>query len=70
LITSSPRKPAKHSKTARVATDSKPRFAGFLKRIRLRSAEMAFDRDQMKAKTAALAAKGVFIGPSSWKYEG
>ena len=31
---------------------------------------MPFDRDQMKAKAAALAAKGVFIGTSSWKYEG
>jgi uncharacterized protein YecE (DUF72 family) len=31
---------------------------------------MPFDREQMKAKTAALAARGVFIGTSSWKYEG
>jgi uncharacterized protein YecE (DUF72 family) len=31
---------------------------------------MAFDRAQMKAKAAELAAKGVFIGTSSWKYEG
>ena len=31
---------------------------------------MAFDRDQMKKKAAALAAKGVYIGTSSWKYEG
>jgi uncharacterized protein YecE (DUF72 family) len=31
---------------------------------------MAFDREQMKTKAAALAAKGVFIGTSSWKYEG
>jgi uncharacterized protein YecE (DUF72 family) len=31
---------------------------------------MAFDREQMKKKAAALAAKGVFIGTSSWKYEG
>lgn len=31
---------------------------------------MPFDRDQMKAKAAGLAAKGVFIGTSSWKYEG
>jgi uncharacterized protein YecE (DUF72 family) len=31
---------------------------------------MAFDRDQMKRKTAALAAKGVFVGTSSWKYDG
>jgi uncharacterized protein YecE (DUF72 family) len=31
---------------------------------------MAFDREQIKEKAAALAAKGVFIGTSSWKYEG
>jgi uncharacterized protein YecE (DUF72 family) len=31
---------------------------------------MACDRDQMKQRVAALAAKGVFIGTSSWKYEG
>ena len=31
---------------------------------------MAFDRDQMKKKATALAAQGVFIGTSSWKYEG
>jgi uncharacterized protein YecE (DUF72 family) len=31
---------------------------------------MAFDRDQMKKKAAALAANGVYLGTSSWKYEG
>jgi hypothetical protein len=31
---------------------------------------MAFDREQIKPKLAALAAKGVFIGTSSWKYQG
>ncbi len=31
---------------------------------------MAFDRDQMKKKAAELAAKGVYVGTSSWKYEG
>ena len=31
---------------------------------------MPFDREQMKDKAAELAAKGVFIGTSSWKYEG
>jgi uncharacterized protein YecE (DUF72 family) len=31
---------------------------------------MAFDREQMKKKAAALAARGVFVGTSSWKYEG
>jgi len=31
---------------------------------------MAFDREQMKKQAAELAAKGVFIGTSSWKYEG
>jgi uncharacterized protein YecE (DUF72 family) len=31
---------------------------------------MPFDREWMKAKAAELAAKGVFIGTSSWKYEG
>ncbi|MSU58942.1 MAG: DUF72 domain-containing protein [Pedosphaera sp.] len=31
---------------------------------------MAFEREQIKKKAAALAAKGVFIGTSSWKYEG
>ena len=31
---------------------------------------MAFDREAIKLRTADLAAKGVFIGTSSWKYEG
>ena len=31
---------------------------------------MSFDRDRMKSTIAALAAKGVFIGTSSWKYPG
>lgn len=31
---------------------------------------MPFDRDQMKSKAAQLAAAGVFIGTSSWKYPG
>jgi uncharacterized protein YecE (DUF72 family) len=31
---------------------------------------MPFDREQMKKKAAALAAKGVYVGTSSWKYEG
>ena len=31
---------------------------------------MPFDREQTKARVAELAAKGVFIGTSSWKYEG
>ena len=31
---------------------------------------MAFNREQMTKKVAALAAQGVFIGTSSWKYEG
>lgn len=31
---------------------------------------MSFDRDKMKSAVAGLAAKGVFIGTSSWKYPG
>ena len=31
---------------------------------------MPFDRERMKVKAAELAAKGAFIGTSSWKYEG
>lgn len=31
---------------------------------------MLFDREQVKNKVARLAAKGVFIGTSSWKYPG
>lgn len=31
---------------------------------------MPFDREQIKKKAAALAAKGVYVGTSSWKYEG
>lgn len=31
---------------------------------------MPFDRERIKKKAAALAAKGVYIGTSSWKYEG
>ena len=31
---------------------------------------MPFNRDQMKVKATELASQGVFIGTSSWKYEG
>jgi hypothetical protein len=31
---------------------------------------MPFEREQMKLKATELAAEGVFIGTSSWKYEG
>ena len=31
---------------------------------------MDFDRDKMKARLAALAAQGAFVGTSSWKYPG
>jgi uncharacterized protein YecE (DUF72 family) len=31
---------------------------------------MPFEREQTKARVAELAARGVFIGTSSWKYEG
>ena len=31
---------------------------------------MPFDREQIKAKAAELAIRGVFVGTSSWKYEG
>jgi len=31
---------------------------------------MGFDRERMKTRAAELAARGVFIGTSSWKYEG
>ena len=31
---------------------------------------MPFDREQMKAKAGELAAGGVYVGTSSWKYEG
>lgn len=31
---------------------------------------MPFDRETMKEKAAALAAKGVYVGTVSWKYEG
>jgi len=31
---------------------------------------MAFDREQIKQKAAALSATGVYVGTSSWKYEG
>src|SRR5438094_7913365 len=31
---------------------------------------MPFDRERMKVQAAELAAKGVFIGTSSWKYDG
>jgi len=37
----------------------KPQFLG-----------MSLDRELMKSKAAALAARGVYIGTSSWKYEG
>jgi hypothetical protein len=31
---------------------------------------MSFDRERMKKRAGELAAKGVFVGTSSWKYEG
>jgi hypothetical protein len=31
---------------------------------------MAFDRDQIRKRAAELAAKGVYLDTSSWKYEG
>lgn len=31
---------------------------------------MNFDRDKMRAEVSALAARGVYLGTSSWKYEG
>src|SRR5271154_6417808 len=31
---------------------------------------MAFDREKIKQQTDKLAADGIFIGTSSWKYEG
>ena len=31
---------------------------------------MGFDREQMRAKAADLAAQGIFVGTSSWKYPG
>lgn len=31
---------------------------------------MPFDRELIRAKAAALAAQGIFVGTSSWKYEG
>src|SRR6185436_7923746 len=34
------------------------------------SRAMPFDREAVKHRAAELAAKGVFIGTSSWKYEG
>jgi len=39
-------------------------------RGKLELRNMAFDREQIRNKSAKLAAKGVFIGTSSWKYEG
>jgi len=31
---------------------------------------MSFDRQQLARRASELAAQGVFIGTSSWKYEG
>jgi hypothetical protein len=31
---------------------------------------MAFDREKIKLRAEKLAADGIFIGKSSWKYEG
>lgn len=31
---------------------------------------MPFDREKIKQMAAELAAKGIFVGTSSWKYEG
>lgn len=39
-------------------------------RVKAQFHAMPFDRDQIKEKAAALAAHGVFIGASSWKYMG
>lgn len=32
--------------------------------------KMSFDRDKLKSAVAKLAAQGVYIGTSSWKYAG
>ncbi len=37
---------------------------------KFQSGAMPFDREQMKRAAAALAARGVYVGTSSWKYEG
>jgi hypothetical protein len=31
---------------------------------------MSFDRERMQARAAELAGQGVYLGTSSWKYEG
>ena len=38
--------------------------------FRLDRAAVAFDRDRLRDRLNALAARGIFIGGSSWKYEG
>ncbi len=39
-------------------------------RVKAQLHAMPFEREQIKKKAAELAASGVFIGTSSWKYEG
>jgi triosephosphate isomerase len=31
---------------------------------------MSINRDELQSKVASLAAEGVFVGTSSWKYSG
>jgi uncharacterized protein YecE (DUF72 family) len=59
-------KPERRSPTRRVQLDR----AETRRVADRRSWRMSFDRDKMKSAIAALAAKGVFIGTSSWKYPG
>lgn len=35
-----------------------------------RDQKLSFDREQIRQRVAGLAAQGVFLGTSSWKYEG
>lgn len=41
-----------------------------MQRVKQQVRQMPFDREQTGKKLAELAAKGIFVGTSSWKYEG
>jgi uncharacterized protein YecE (DUF72 family) len=45
-------------------------YSGVLETLPLFDAPSEFDRERLHAKLAALASKNVFLGTSSWKYEG
>jgi hypothetical protein len=62
--------PCSAAESALVTADSCLGALAFDSTNRYLARAMPFDREAIKHRAAELAAKGVFIGTSSWKYEG